>query len=68
MSEERKKERCEDCGGELGGWPWCHGDPEVHKQPVRYGWKFARGQNDARNEQFYKDRADNPFHGMNGDE
>ena len=56
-------ERCDDCGGELvrGGWPWCHGDPEVHKQPVRFNWHFKQGQNDARREQFFKERAEDPF-------
>ena len=60
-------ERCDRCGSEIevGSWPFCGGDPEVHKQPVRYGWQFKQGQNEARREAFFKERETKPFAGEN---
>jgi len=52
---------CSQCGKvlEIGDWPFC-----PHGKGANYGWKWARGQNEARKEKFFKDAAANPFAGL----
>lgn len=56
---------CDTCGGALkiGCVPgdFCHGDPKAHEQPWRTGWAWKQGQNEARNEAYFKRMAEDPF-------
>jgi hypothetical protein len=55
--------KCPHCGAKYHPWWEC---PKVQKKevPSSYGWKFGRGQNQARNEAFYNNAAANPFGGL----
>jgi hypothetical protein len=59
-SKQVKKKTCPHCGDTYHPWYNC---PRIQRRelPASYGWKFARGQNDSRNQSFFDKAAADPF-------